>query len=271
MDSNQLNVWVVTDIDGTLMDHNYDLQPALKTLRWLKKLGIPVIPCTSKTASEVELLRREYNLHDPYIVENGGAIYGSKDDDSNKRWELILGRSYKELRTYLDIVSDHLGFQLTALTDLSYTEITQLTGLSGNAVTLACKREWSVPFLNPPSQYSERIRQIAFDLDLKVLQGNRMSHLLSKNTDKGIALQELKLFLKNPNVKIIALGDSPNDLALLQAADISIVVPSSNGPHSIFLEQIHNGTYLLAPAPHAEGWSLVVTSCIKQLDSKIND
>ena len=45
--------WIVTDLDGTLMDENYDISPARKTLKLLNDLNIPVIPCTSKTASEV--------------------------------------------------------------------------------------------------------------------------------------------------------------------------------------------------------------------------
>ena len=51
--------WIVTDLDGTLMDHNYDITPAIETLSWLKQAKIPVIPCTSKTASEVRYFMDE--------------------------------------------------------------------------------------------------------------------------------------------------------------------------------------------------------------------
>ena len=99
---------VVTDLDGTLMDDNYDISPAFNTLRWLKNKNIPVIPCTSKTASEVESFREMYNLHDPYIVENGGAIYGEKND-SREKWEIIIGRSYEDLRPFLDLLGEYIG------------------------------------------------------------------------------------------------------------------------------------------------------------------
>ena len=81
--------WIVTDIDGTLMDHNYDLTPALSTIKMLKGNGIPVIPCTSKTAAEVRSLRKEIGLEDPYIVENGGAVYGSKSSTSDEWPEAV--------------------------------------------------------------------------------------------------------------------------------------------------------------------------------------
>ena len=34
------SIWIVTDLDGTLMDHNYDIEPAIKTLKWIIKEGI---------------------------------------------------------------------------------------------------------------------------------------------------------------------------------------------------------------------------------------
>ena len=57
--------WVVTDLDGTLLDHTYDWTPAETTLRWLQQRGIPVIPCTSKTAEEVREFRTAAQRNDP--------------------------------------------------------------------------------------------------------------------------------------------------------------------------------------------------------------
>ena len=69
------SIWVVTDLDGTLLDHHYCWDAAKPTLAWLKQVGIVVIPCTSKTAEEVERFRIDANLDGPFIVENGGAIH----------------------------------------------------------------------------------------------------------------------------------------------------------------------------------------------------
>ena len=63
------NLWVVTDLDGTLLDHHYDWSAAKATLTWLKQIGISVIPCTSKTAEEVRRFRRDAELDGPFIVE----------------------------------------------------------------------------------------------------------------------------------------------------------------------------------------------------------
>ena len=58
-------IWIVTDVDGTLMDHSYDLSPAKETIIRLKELKIPVILCTSKTASEVKVIQNDLGLNDP--------------------------------------------------------------------------------------------------------------------------------------------------------------------------------------------------------------
>ena len=50
------SIWVVSDVDGTLMDHSYDLSPTREVIKKLQKLSIPVILCTSKTASEVKVI-----------------------------------------------------------------------------------------------------------------------------------------------------------------------------------------------------------------------
>ena len=102
--------WVVTDVDGTLMDHSYDLTPAKETIKLLQELSIPVILCTSKTAAEVKVIRKELNLTDPYIVENGGAIYGESLTKVNG--EIILGEKYKTLENILSIISKEINYDL---------------------------------------------------------------------------------------------------------------------------------------------------------------
>ena len=127
--SNNSKYWIVTDLDGTIMDENYDISPARKTLKTCAELNIPVIPCTSKTASEVRFFREQNGLFDPYIVENGAAIHGSYNNNSSE-WELILGDSYNQLRIILSTISKIVDYQLTPLNDLNKNQIFELTGLS---------------------------------------------------------------------------------------------------------------------------------------------
>ena len=261
---NNSKYWIVTDLDGTLMDENYDISPARSTLKMLSELNIPVIPCTSKTASEVRHFRKENKLFDPFIVENGAAVYGFNENKSSE-WELILGTRYKDLRIILENISKLVNFQLVPLNDLNQSQIFELTGLSNQGIKRALERKWSVPFLNPPDEIFDKVKLACKNYNVHVFKGNRMSHLLSTNSHKGEAVNKLKVYLKNKNVIIIALGDSQNDLPLLECADISIVVPGKNGPNKYLKKGIDRGSFILANAPHAQGWSNSVQDVINNI------
>ena len=263
--SNNSKFWIVTDLDGTLMDENYDISPAKKTLEMLSELNVPVIPCTSKTASEVRYFRNENGLIDPFIVENGAAIHGFYENNSSE-WEIILGKSYKQLKLILMSISKKVNWNLIPLNDLNKSQIFELTGLSDQGIIRALDRQWSVPFLNPPDAIFEKIKRICISYNVHVFKGNRMSHLLSSESNKGQAVNKLKDFLHNKDVKVIALGDSQNDLPLLEYADISIVIPGKNGPNKYLQNGIDNGSFILANAPHAEGWSNSVEEVINSFN-----
>ena len=262
--SNNSKFWIVTDLDGTLMDENYDISPAKKTLEMLSELNVPVIPCTSKTASEVRYFRNENGLIDPFIVENGAAIHGCYENNSSE-WEIILGKSYKQLKLILMSISKEVNWNLIPLNDLNKNQIFELTGLSDQGIIRALDRQWSVPFLNPPDTIFEKIKRICISYNVHVFKGNRMSHLLSSESNKGQAVEKLKDFLHNKDVKVIALGDSQNDLPLLEYADISIVVPGKDGPNKYLKDGIDQGRFLLADLPHAAGWSNSINTIICEI------
>jgi mannosyl-3-phosphoglycerate phosphatase len=252
--------WVVTDLDGTLLDHNYSWEPARSTLASLKQQGVLIIPCTSKTAEEVRAFRQDAGLSDPFIVENGGAIYGNNADGSE--WVVPLGAAHSILRPQLDELSQVLGHELVALEDLSEERGEALTGLRGEALASAQRRQWSVPFLTAPEALREPLRQLAAQHELLIVQGNRMSHLLSGGSHKGRAVEVLKQHLQQPDVAVLGLGDSPNDLPLLEAVDQAVVVPGPQGPHPVFQDAIASGRFALAPAPHGEGWARAVNQWV---------
>ena len=245
--------WVVTDLDGTLLDHHYDWTPAAEAIRWLQRQGIPVIPCTSKTAEEVRRFRQDAGLSDPFIVENGGAIHGQHPN--GEEWEISLGPGWQELRPKLKLMEAELGEPLLALDELSDAEGDRLLGLSGEALRMAQRRRCSVPFVAPPPASRDRLIAMVQDYRLTIVEGNRMAHLLGEGISKGRALEALKQHQGCSDVQILGLGDSPNDLPLLEVADIAVVVPGVKGPHPTLIEGIADGRFQLARAPHGSGWA----------------
>ena len=257
------SIWVVSDVDGTLMDHSYDLTPARETIKTLQDLSIPVILCTSKTAAEVNVIRKNLNLTDPYIVENGAAIHGESLDKVNGK--IILGEKYEVLEVILKNISEEIDFKLTPLNDISDKDATALTGLKGNSLSLMRDRHWSMPFLNPPDYLEKKIYLSCKNFDVEVFRGNRMSHLLSKNSNKGKAITVLKEYSNNLNVNIIGLGDSPNDLPLLLNADYRIVIPGLEGPNLSLLDKLKGFKFTLASEPNGYGWKNEINKLINKL------
>ncbi|RPH76966.1 MAG: hypothetical protein EHM80_13515, partial [Nitrospiraceae bacterium] len=70
------NLIVFTDLDGSLLDGTtYSYKAAIPALTALREQGIPLVMVSSKTRAEMEPIRQRLNLHDPFIVENGGAVF----------------------------------------------------------------------------------------------------------------------------------------------------------------------------------------------------
>jgi len=258
------SIWIVSDVDGTLMDHSYDLTPAKETIKFLQKLSIPVILCTSKTAAEVKVIRNDLNLKDPYIVENGAAIYGESLRRVNGK--IILGQKYETLEEILNFISKDIDYKLIPLNNLTDQEATQLTGLKGNSLNLMRDRHWSMPFLNPPSFLEEKINICSKKYKVDIFKGNRMSHLLSSNSNKGKAINALKEYSNLQNIQIIGLGDSPNDLPLLLNSDIRVVIPGIDGPNLNLIDQLKDLEFTLATEPNGYGWKNEINKLINKLE-----
>ena len=72
-------VVVFTDLDGTLLDENYSYKETLPIISRLLELGFRIVLCSSKTRREIEFYRKVLGIDDPFISENGAAIFVSRD------------------------------------------------------------------------------------------------------------------------------------------------------------------------------------------------
>ena len=136
-----------------------------------------------------------------------------------------------------------MGEPLRPLDELSEAEGQRLLGLGGEALRQAQRRCCSVPFVPPSAEGRRRLEALVQRMGLTVVQGNRMGHLLGPDISKGKALATLKRHLGAEQVKVLALGDSPNDLPLLEVADIAVVVPGPDGPHPALRSGIDAGRF----------------------------
>ena len=71
---------IFTDLDGTFLNHDdYSYQDSLQALNSIFQKEIPLIFTTSKTKIEIEKLQNNLQITEPFIVENGAAIFIPKN------------------------------------------------------------------------------------------------------------------------------------------------------------------------------------------------
>ncbi len=261
-------VIIFSDLDSTLLEHHsYSFEAARPALDLIKKAGVPLIFCTSKTRLETEYWQEKLDIHHPFVVENGGAIYlpagyfpfPLAQAKNRGRWFVIeLGSPYAKLRQFLVSCQQQLDFRLRGFGDMSVEEITVLTGLSPTKAALAREREYDEPFICDDEKTLSIMKERAKKIGFKILGGSRFYHLTGEN-DKGKAVRILKELYSRlyGNIMTIALGDSHNDLAMLAAVDKAYLVQRHDGSYDRRV-QLKGLVYVDGPGP--EGWGQAILS-----------
>lgn len=229
------NFLVLTDLDGTLIDHDtYSWKGVEQAIEELKQRGIPIIPCTSKTRAEIEVYRAGMGLSDPFISENGGAIFIPKDyfdfdyeyDCEIDCYKVIeLGLPYQMLREFLDDLRAY--GEIIGFGDLSPEELAKESGLPVKEARLAKQREYDEAFTFNGDE--EGLELAIVERGMNWTRGGRYWHIMGNN-DKGKAIKKLiGLYSRLGEFTTIGLGDSLNDAPMLSVVDLPILVQKKDG------------------------------------------
>ncbi len=236
----QVKYLIFTDLDGTLLDEEtYRFDAARPALKLLEERNIPVILCSSKTRLELEHYRRLLKNHHPFVAENGGAVFVPKgyfafpaSGRIRDGYEVLeFGLSYEILARALERCRKETGVSVTGFHELCTEEVARLTGLPLQEAHWALIREYDEPFLVHEENDRPVVEQWVRREGLHITGGGRFSHLTG-NHDKGQAVRTLlNLFRREGDWRAVALGDGLNDLPMLEAVDIPILVQHPDGTH----------------------------------------
>lgn len=259
---------VVTDLDGTLLNHeDYSWEAARGALASLDSRGVPVVFCTSKTRAEAEILRKATGNRHPFIIENGGAVYlpatafghlSSHLARHENYLRISLGTSYPTLVKALAESAAEAGCTIQGFADASDLDVAEWCGFTVAEAKLARQREFDEPFLLRSGDGNALAEAIA-KRGLQTTRGGRFWHILGKN-DKGTAVRQLCRAYSSAGVavELAALGDSPNDLPMLALANLPILMPGAR--LSEMKSALPHAT--VAPQPGARGWGEALQSAI---------
>ncbi len=226
---------VFTDLDGTLLDHDtYSYGESLPGIALLREHGAPLVLVSSKTFDEIALLHRELGLAWPFVFENGGGLAFPTGDDN---YDIVLNVPGSEaLMEHMPEVARIMARPVYALVKMSVDEIVRATGLPADRAALAQKRRATVPFLagQGPAVTRhdlDRFNSALEERSIALTRGGLFFHLVSREFDKGAALNRVieALNTGEHSITTAAVGDSENDIPMLQAVDLPFLVRKKDG------------------------------------------
>jgi mannosyl-3-phosphoglycerate phosphatase len=265
---------IFTDLDGSLLNEDdYSFAGAAPALARIGRLGIPLIIATSKTRPEIEALQRELAISAPFIAENGGGIFFPAADrqraiarggrGSGSGAVIPLGVPYAEIRAFLAGLPDAL--RVRGFGDLTEQELAALAGLTPAQAALAKQRDFTEPFLLEDAAVLPRLEGRAVQAGLQVVRGGRFHHLIGAGQDKGRAVRIVREIYRERDGRqatAIGLGDSENDLPLLAAVDIPVLIPRPDGSSP----EVRLPGLIRALEPGSRGWNGAVERLLAEFE-----
>ncbi len=274
---------VFTDLDGTLLDHEtYSFAAALPAIEALQKHQIPIIPNTSKTAAEISVLQREIGLFDESVFENGGGMNVPKqaklysllnknasefgaEDVGDSGYLLSFGAERSQVIEIIQKIRQQYGFNMVLLSEMSAQDMSDYTGLDLADAELSLQRLSAEPVVWKDSEANkETFCELVLAAGFKTQMGGRFIHVQGQVTKATAMTQVVGMYQKlypDNEIVSVALGDAPNDLDMLEHADISIVIAN---PHSESLKITRNQNVFYEPKLGPEGWGAAMTKLMNQ-------
>lgn len=268
---NKSKLVIYTDLDGTLLDRTtYSWEKALPSLERLRDDGIPVVFCSAKTRAEQEVYRHRLGIVHPFIVENGGAIFVPYDyfpfafdfhKETGNFLVIELGMPYEEIRRLLDKVRAAGKFRFRGYGDMSTEEVASETGLDIEYARLAKQREYdeTIVFDADGEEVDKAMEKIK-DVGLNFAHGGHFYDVMGAN-DKGMAVAIVNGLYRRlwGQIRTVGLGDSINDLPMLSAVDLPVLVQKKDGTwEDIDVTNLHK-IHGIGP----EGWDKAIKEVLE--------
>ncbi len=194
---------VACDVDGTITDRHRRISlAAIACIRDLVDRGVEVVLASGNTSCFMDGLSRMIGTSGTSIAENGGVyrigFAGSLRIEGDRSEAIaaykVLEAYYRKKGVSLELYGDQYRFS-----DVAFARTV------------------------PP----EEVREVMRDLGVKVLDTGFAIHLQARGISKGLALRKLAADMGVPVQEFLAIGDSENDLEMIEAAGVGVAVANA--------------------------------------------
>lgn len=228
---------LVTDVDGTLLDHNSKLTELNKrALLDCIESGIDVIIATGKSVNSIMFIIKELGLKLPQITM-GGAVTITPEKKVINAIKIptalyldviktIRGKGYESLaatidgKIYYQKYSEPMKYVTAVGEIINKVDNLETEYFSKNVVSI------SIP-INEIDPMDPFIRE-TYQRKLQVVRsGEYFFDILNLKASKGNALKKLIRELNIKKEEVISFGDSHNDISLFKESGFNIAVKNS--------------------------------------------
>ena len=232
-----------------------------------------IIPITSKTYKEVLELYKEINFSFSFSVENGAATFINTDVNKKNYFKKIVHKNAISRKTIKRIIYNNsfkkYSKYISLVEDLNLETQMQISQLNSKGISNFSRRDFSLPIIwKGPEHLIRDFKDDLFNYKLKAIFGGKMYNICG-NHNKVDALKYLINYysrkLRNRSLSIISIGDSKNDVEMLNYAKYSGIVKNSNN-FIIKLDKRKNVFYSKLYAPY--GWVELIKKIKIKMEKK---
>lgn len=241
---------IAVDMDGTLLDDNSKVsEENFESIRRLSKNGILVVPVTGRTYNEIPEEIRNEECVKYFVYSNGsgiyekgtGIIYSSTIEKDAAVGIYFLLSSYE---TFIEIYSggypwadknkvNKRSFDYYNINPRFQTVIKERRKKADN-FGIMLENEGLKPELfdaffrdmKDRAECLEKINNLYPEIEITSSMGNNLE-IMNKETHKGTGLKKLCEILSLDIGKVLALGDSKNDIDMFESAGMSLAVSNA--------------------------------------------
>ena len=237
---------LVSDFDHTLTDHNgFIPQANLDAIDYFTRHGGVFTICTGRSLPASRYRFRDIPMNAPLLFCNGAGCYDLKKEElifchplPDDCLDLIrrCEQAYPDLRLEIHTMEQHHAFHEDPRRDASLAKqhtpcsyVKDWSEIGTPRVKFSMySRGGDVATIDPFSprgqyfrQVAETVSQWAGDRYVATLSLPGLLEVQAAGTSKGLAARQLAKTLDRPI--LVCVGDAPNDITMLQEADLSFL------------------------------------------------